>query len=149
MFVCLFVFLMFYFLIYITFSGEAFTNLTNARHSWPLSSEGSYACYTYCDMGHWFLGSSPSTCDTHNCCRAFGSRQLLPLFSSSEPVNFLHFNILLLKFQPNLAQNVLGWWGLKLFQMKLGQPFPRGDNNEIAKIHWQTLNNHWANINQT
>ena len=25
--------------------------LTYARHSWPLSSEGSLACHTYCDMG--------------------------------------------------------------------------------------------------
>ena len=25
---------------------------TNARYSWPLSSEGSLACQTYCDAGH-------------------------------------------------------------------------------------------------
>ena len=24
-------------------------------HTWPLSSEGSLACHTYCDMGHPFL----------------------------------------------------------------------------------------------
>ena len=23
--------------------------------SWPLSSEGSLACHTYCDSGHWFM----------------------------------------------------------------------------------------------
>ena len=27
----------------------------HARHSWPLSGEGSLACHTYCDMGHPFL----------------------------------------------------------------------------------------------
>ena len=26
-----------------------------ARHSWPLSSEGSLACHTYCDTGHPFI----------------------------------------------------------------------------------------------
>ena len=29
--------------------------LTYARHSWPLSSEGSLACLTYCDTGHPFI----------------------------------------------------------------------------------------------
>ena len=29
--------------------------LTYARHSWPLSSEGSLACHTYCDSGHPFI----------------------------------------------------------------------------------------------
>ena len=28
--------------------------LTYARHSWPLSSEGSLAFHTYCDSGHPF-----------------------------------------------------------------------------------------------
>ena len=27
----------------------------NARHLWPLSSEGSIACHTYCDTGHPFI----------------------------------------------------------------------------------------------
>ena len=30
-------------------------NLTNARHLWPLSSEGSLACHTYCDTWHPFI----------------------------------------------------------------------------------------------
>ena len=30
-------------------------NLTYARHFWPLSSEGSSACHTYCDKGHPFI----------------------------------------------------------------------------------------------
>ena len=29
--------------------------LTYARHSWPLSSEGSLACQTYCDTGYLFI----------------------------------------------------------------------------------------------
>ena len=29
--------------------------LTYTRHSWPLSSEGSLVCYTYCDTGHLFM----------------------------------------------------------------------------------------------
>ena len=28
---------------------------TYARHSWPLSSEGSLVCHTYCDKGHPFI----------------------------------------------------------------------------------------------
>ena len=31
---------------------EWLQNLTSARHSWPLSSEGSFACHTFCDTGH-------------------------------------------------------------------------------------------------
>ena len=34
--------------------GEGLGILTYARHSWPLSSEGSLACHTYCDTGHPF-----------------------------------------------------------------------------------------------
>ena len=43
------------------------------------------------------------------------------------------------QFQPNLTQSILGWWGFNFVQMKGPRPFPRGDNKEIAKIHWQTL----------
>ena len=32
-----------------------FTTLTDTRRSWPLSSEGSLACHTYCDTGHPFI----------------------------------------------------------------------------------------------
>ena len=32
-----------------------FTILTDTRRSWPLSSEGSLACHTYCDTGHPFI----------------------------------------------------------------------------------------------
>ena len=28
---------------------------TYVRHSWPMSSEGSSACHTYCDTGHSFI----------------------------------------------------------------------------------------------
>ena len=36
-------------------TGEGLQILTFAWHSWPLSSEGSLACHTYCDTGHPFL----------------------------------------------------------------------------------------------
>ena len=37
-------------------TGEGLQILTNyARHSWPLSSEGSLACHIYCDTGHPFI----------------------------------------------------------------------------------------------
>ena len=35
--------------------GEGLQMLTFARNSWPLSSEGSLACHTYCDTGHPFI----------------------------------------------------------------------------------------------
>ena len=35
----------------VTVTGEGLQSLTYARHSWPLSSEGSSACKTYCDTG--------------------------------------------------------------------------------------------------
>ena len=39
----------------VTIAGERLQFLTYARHSWPLSSEGSLACHTYCDTGHLFI----------------------------------------------------------------------------------------------
>ena len=38
-----------------TIVGESLQILTYARHSWPLSGEGSLACHTYCDTGHSFI----------------------------------------------------------------------------------------------
>ena len=34
---------------------EGFQILTYTPHSWPLSSEGSLVCHTYCEMGHMFI----------------------------------------------------------------------------------------------
>ena len=39
----------------VTITGEGLQILTYARHLWPLSSEGSLACHTYCDTGHPFI----------------------------------------------------------------------------------------------
>ena len=39
----------------VTFASEGLQILTYARHSWPLSSEGSLAWHTYCDTGHPFI----------------------------------------------------------------------------------------------
>ena len=57
----------------VTIAGEELQILTFARHSWPWSSEGSLTSHNYCDRGLPFNWSSPRTCDTHTCCRAFGS----------------------------------------------------------------------------
>ena len=37
------------------YNGEGLQILTYAQHSWPLSSEGSLTCHTYCDTGHPFI----------------------------------------------------------------------------------------------
>ena len=39
----------------VTIALEGFQILTYARNLWPLSSEGSLACHTYCDTGHPFI----------------------------------------------------------------------------------------------
>ena len=39
----------------VTIAGEGLQILTNARHSWQLSSEGSLTCHTYCDTGLPFV----------------------------------------------------------------------------------------------
>ena len=39
----------------IMIAGEGLQVLTFAWHSWPLSSEGSLVCNTYCDTGHPFI----------------------------------------------------------------------------------------------
>ena len=37
------------------FTGEGLQVLIHARHSLPLSSQGSLACHTYCDTDHPFI----------------------------------------------------------------------------------------------
>ena len=39
----------------VTISGEGLHIFTYARHLWPLSSEGSFACHTYYDTGRPFI----------------------------------------------------------------------------------------------
>ena len=39
----------------VTFIGEGLQNLSYARHSWPMSNEGSLTCHTYCDTGQPFI----------------------------------------------------------------------------------------------
>ena len=39
----------------VTIAGEGLQILTYDRLSWPLSSEGSLTCHTYCDKGHPFI----------------------------------------------------------------------------------------------
>ena len=50
--------------------------------------------------------------------------------SSQEPAD---------QFQSNLAQSILKCWGLNFFSNEGLRLFPRGDNYEIAKIHWRNL----------
>ena len=58
----------------VTVVGEGRQILTYAWHSWPLSSEGSLACHTYCDAGNPFVEwSSPRTRDTHTYSWAFSN----------------------------------------------------------------------------
>ena len=60
-----------------TITGEGLRILTYARHSWPLSSEGSLAWHTYCDTGLPFI---MVISDTHTYCRAFGSGAVTTCF---------------------------------------------------------------------
>ena len=39
----------------VTAAGERLQILIYVRHLWPLRSEGSLACHTYCDTGHPFI----------------------------------------------------------------------------------------------
>ena len=62
----------------VTITGDGLQILTYARHSWPLSSEVSLACHTYCDTGHpliMVISEDP----WHTYCRAFSSGAVLPV----------------------------------------------------------------------
>ena len=48
----------------VTITGEGLQILTYTRHLWPLWSESSLACQTYCDT-HPFKWSCAKTSDTH------------------------------------------------------------------------------------
>ena len=63
MFVCLFLEFIVPLDVYVdvTIAGEGLQILNNARHSWPLSSEGSLACHTYCVTGYPFIMVIPET----------------------------------------------------------------------------------------
>ena len=64
----------------VTITDEGLQILTNARRSWPLSSEGALAYHTYCDTGHSFIMVTPRTRDTHIYCRAFSSGAVTTCF---------------------------------------------------------------------
>ena len=64
----------------VTITGEGLQILTNARHSKPLSSEGSLACHCYCDTGIRLKWSSPRTRDTHTYCRRLCSGAVTTCF---------------------------------------------------------------------
>ena len=58
----------------VTIAGEGLRILTYARHSWPLSMEGSITCHIHCDKGLQFI------LVTHTCCRSFGSGAVTTCF---------------------------------------------------------------------
>ena len=114
MFLCLFVWVfsshsrVFYSFGDVTIACEGLQVLTFARLSWPLSSEGSLACHTYCDRGHRFR-ASVRTRDTH----------LLPSVRQwSCHYLFLQFKCVAAGIQtPNLPlssghvkQGLMSWW---------------------------------------
>ena len=73
---------------HVTINGKELHILTDTRHSWPfMSSKGSLACHTYCDMGHLFIWLSSRTRDTHTCCRAFGSETVTTQVWCSRDLN--------------------------------------------------------------
>ena len=79
--ICLFVCLGFIFslenfsLIWIRQWRRRLQILTFTRHSWPLCSEGSLACHTYCNTGHPFIMVN-SEVPWHTFCRVFRSGAL-------------------------------------------------------------------------
>ena len=66
----------------VTITGEGVQILTYDRHSWPLRSEGSLGCHTYCDTGHHNNGHllGPVTLAY---CQAFGSGAVTICFGLS------------------------------------------------------------------
>ena len=56
-------------------TGEGLQILTYAQHSWPLSSESSLACHTYCDTGHPFIRTSCKNCMA-NSAKGIGHEEL-------------------------------------------------------------------------
>ena len=58
----------------VTIADERLQISTYARHSWPLSSEGSLTCHTCCDTGHSFeMVIFDVSRDTRIYCREFSS----------------------------------------------------------------------------
>ena len=55
----------------VTIASESLQILTYARHSWPLSSEGSLTYHTCCNMGLPFIMVISE--DPYTRCRAFGT----------------------------------------------------------------------------
>ena len=64
----------------ITVTSEGLQTLIYARHSWPLTSEGSLACHTFCDTAHPFIMVISEDTDNHTYCWAFGSGAVTTCF---------------------------------------------------------------------
>ena len=92
--------------------GEELQILTYAWHSWPLSSEGSLACYTYCDTGHRLQWSSPRTRDTRAYCWAFGNGAVTTYFNDGPVAVGIRILCLQGKFS-NWLRHCQGYSGTK------------------------------------
>ena len=66
----------------VTITGEGLQILTYAQHPWPLSSEGSLACHTYCDKGHPFIMVLPGPVALTPIAERFTVELSLPVFTT-------------------------------------------------------------------
>ena len=69
-----------------------------------------------------------SVASVHLSIRLSGGKPFTFSSSSPEPLG---------QFQPNLAQSSRWVKGIQVCSNNWPRPFPRGDNYEIAKIHWR------------
>ena len=70
----------FYSYVEVIIISERLQILTYARYLWPLSSEVSQACYTFCHTEHPSIMVSSRTHKTHSCCWAFSSGAVATFF---------------------------------------------------------------------
>ena len=68
----------------VTIVCEGLQILTYARHSSPLSSEGSFMCYNNCDTVQPFIMVIAEDPWHHTCCRAFDSEAVTTCFYDSD-----------------------------------------------------------------
>ena len=96
----------------VTITSERLQILTYSCHSWPLSSEGSLAYLTYCNIGQQFIMVISKKHDTGTCCLKLGCGAVATRFN----------NLVLLRSgtksrSPTCEANVLplSHWGLYVY----------------------------------
>ena len=65
----------------VTVTGERLQFFAYTRYSWPLSSESSLECHTYCDMGNPFMMVISKDPWHSHCCGAFSNGVLTTFFN--------------------------------------------------------------------